>query len=377
MMKKSRRITKSALLFCFAMASPAQTLTVLFSFSGSDGYQPVAPLIQGIDGNLYGTTSLGGGAGNGTLFRITPGGTLSTLHNFCSSAKCADGSRPVAGLVQAADGNLYGTTQYGGVNIALGDGTVFRITPGGTLTTLYKFCSLANCADGAYPAAGLVRGRDGNFYGTTANTVFKMTPQGDLSTLYAFTDPLAVWPLGLVQGRDGNFYGTTIMGGKYHAGTVFVITPRGKLATLHNFRNTDGWKPEGGLVQGADGGFYGTTYFGGGKNYGTVFKITPHGMLTTLYSFCAESTCIDGVLPEAGLVEGGDGMFYGTTSGAGAHDHGTVFRITPDGTLTTLYAFDVYNGDGPQAALLKAADGRLYGTTALGGSAGFSEACGA
>src|SRR5208337_4428285 len=191
-----------------------------------------------------------------------------------------------------------------------GVGTVFTITPGGTLTTLYSFCSQSGCTDGANPYAALVQGTDGNFYGTTlggaANgTVFKMTPGGTLTTLYTFcygctgVSPYAA----LVQGSDGNFYGTTSFGGANGDGTVFRITPSGTLTTLHSFDGTDGAAVYAGLVQGTDGNFYGTTAQGGGSGVGTVFTITPGGTLTTLYSFCSQSGCTDGANPYAALVQ--------------------------------------------------------------------------
>jgi len=209
----------------------------------SDGKYPYAGLIQGSDGSFYGTTIVGGGAnvpcpwngedlGCGTIFKITPGEGLTTLHNFCSPSYCLDGAFPYAGLVQGGDGNFYGTT-LGGDNAK---GTVFRITPSGTLTSLHWFCSqkspAGNCLDG--------------------------------QNLYA----------GLVQGSDGNLYGTTANGGAYGNGEVFGITPSGVLSVIHSFSGgADGGNPYTGLIQGSDGNFYGMTYSGGANGQGTVFKL--------------------------------------------------------------------------------------------------------
>jgi uncharacterized repeat protein (TIGR03803 family) len=250
-----------------AIARPAQTLTTLYSFcslSGCpDGAEPIAGLVQAANGDLFGTTSGGSFLSYGTVFRITPGGTLTTLYSFCSQTNCTDGANPYAGLVQAANGDLYGTTIGGGAN---DDGTIFKITPGGTLTTLYSFCSQTNCTDGAYPYAGLVQAANGDLYGTTN-----------------------------YGGVNGDF------------GTVFKITPTGTLTTLYSFCSqsgcTDGALLIAGLVQAANGDFYGTTYVGGanvapnGTSAGTIFKITPSGTLTTLYSFCSRSGCTDGDSP--------------------------------------------------------------------------------
>ena len=375
-----------------AALSPAQTLTTLHSFNGNDGAIPYAGLIQATDGNFYGTTE-NGGVNNGTVFKITPTGTFTTAHFFCTWSNCLDGSNPFAGLVQGTDGNLYGTTvDYGGY----GYGNVFQLSLSDTMTALYSFCAEANCPDQGYPFAALVQGTDGNFYGTASGewalegfyigngTVFKINPQGTLTTLHSFVplidgeDPTA----GLVEGTDGNFYGTASGGGSGRGigGTVFKITPAGTLTTLYMFcaqtNCADGSNPYAGLIQASDGNFYGTTVVGGAysstsnQGYGTVFRITPAGTLTTLHSFSGP----DGAYPQGALVQGTDGNFYGTTSAGGAyggsstnHGDGTVFRITPAGTFRTLYNFCVQancaDGDNPVAALMQATDGNFYGTT--------------
>jgi uncharacterized repeat protein (TIGR03803 family) len=364
-------------------SAQAQTFTTLYSFDSTHGQQPYAGLIQGTDGNFYGTTGYGGANSDGTVYKITPGGTLTTLYNFCSQSNCADGDAPSGELVQGTDGNFYGATQGGGAN---GDGTVFRITPGGTLTTLYTFCSQSNCADGDNPYGGLIQGTDGNFYGTTllggANsygTVFKITPSGTLTTLHSFDSTDGDCPNGaLIQATYGNFYGTTVFGGALNCatsnysgcGTVFKITPGGTLTTLYTFCSqgtcTDGEWPYAGLAQGTDGNFYGTTFLGGVNGDGTVFRITPGGTLTTLYNFCSQSNCADGSQPYGGLVQGTDGNFYGTNFAA--NGDGTIFRITASGTLTTLHGFDGTDGQYPEAALMQATNGTFYGTTFYGGA---------
>jgi len=377
-------------LFCIAtvIASPAQTFNSLLSFDGTDGANPYfLSLIQGIDGNLYGTTWLGGNlncnapSGCGTIFRITTEGALKTLYRFDDGA---DGANPFAGLVLATNGNFYGTTSSG----TTGGGTVFRITAGGKLTTLHSF--VGPPTEGDLPQAGLVQAADGNLYGTTyqgganqaacnsnqtldvaCGTVFKITLGGKLTTLYSFCTQSGcadgVWPTGsLVQGTDGNLYGTTFVGGSeacgYGCGTVFKITPAGKFTTLHSFNGSDGEGPIGGLVQGSDGNFYGTTANG----CGTVFKITPQGVLTTLQNCLTEYLV-------AGLVQGTDGNFYGTTAQGGGSRNctygcGTMYEITSGGTLTTLHSYDGANGSRPYGGLVQSTNGAFYGTTNLGGA---------
>ena len=330
-------------------ALPAQTLTTLRNFNGTDGAGPLAGLVQATDGNLYGTASAGGANGNnGTVFKITPSGKLTRLYSFCAQSGCLDGANPYdAGLVQAASGDFYGTTYNGGANE--NNGTVFKITPSGALTTLYSFCAQSGCTDGAGPNAGLVQATNGDLYGTArfsgangffSGTVFKITPSGTLTTLYSFCSQSGCTDgqspeAGLVQAANGDLYGTTVLGGANGWGTVFEITPSGTLTTLYSFCSqsgcTDGELPQSGLVQATNGEFYGTTFFGGPNGFGTTFKITPSGRLTTLYSFCSQGVypdCTDGDLPFAGLVQDTNGNFYGTAAGGGANGYGTVFSLS-------------------------------------------------
>jgi uncharacterized repeat protein (TIGR03803 family) len=359
--------------------------STLLSFDQTDGQYPDAPLIQGIDGNFYSTTDQGAANGAGEVFKITSTGTLIDMYSFC--AVCTEGYAPYAPLVQAGNGLFYGTTAGGGVNGLNGGGTVFTITPWGSLTTLYSFCSQPNCSDGGSPVAGLIQAANGNFYGTTASggsnykgTVFEITPEGVLTTLYKFCSKVAcadgsVPTAGLVQGTDGNFYGTTSAGGSGTicapgCGTVFRITPQGSLTTLYNFTDyTDGATPKAGLIQASDGNFYGTTQSGGASQYGAVFKLTPGGVLTTLHSFCSiDGSCPDGREPVAGLVQATDGNFYGDTASGGntacyaPSGCGTIFKVTPEGDYTTLHTFKSAEGGNPVAALLQATDGVFYGT---------------
>ena len=367
------------------------TLTSLYSFhGGNDGAFPSAALVQGIDGYFYGTAEYQGHLngwgtrshffGGGAVFKISTNGGYTTLYSLPG-----DGAYPSAGVVQGKDGNFYGTTANGGAD---GCGTVFNISTNGALTHLYSFGTIqdvyGDALDGGWPVAGLVQGSDGNYYGTTSGagtngngTVFKVSTNGALTTLYSFGGPN-----GLVQGSDDSFYGTTGVGGSNGAGTVFRISTSGALTTLYAFRSItnangdplDGAYPNAALVQGSDGNYYGTTSSGGTNDNGTVFKIGTSGALTSLYSFTGGN---DGANPRAALVQGSDGYLYGTTSSGGTYTnqyglgYGTVFKISPNGALTTLYAFgSITNADGapldganPEAALVQASDGYFYGTT--------------
>jgi uncharacterized repeat protein (TIGR03803 family) len=380
--KLSGGIRASILLLCVgsAIGASAQTFSTVFAFNGADGEGPeYMTAIQGTDGNFYGTTADGGahqgGAQlGGTVFKITPDGQLTTLYSFCARPGCADGEIPLAGLVQSADGNFYGTTGGGGTRHF---GTVFKITPAGVLTVLHSFHN----TDGAQPRSTLIQTIDGSFYGTTASggphdvgTVFKITAAGTLTTLYTFcalkncadgSAPIA----GVVQGTDGNFYGTT--GGlDNNVGTAFKITPAGVLTTLYTFCTVldstcaHGSYPAGGLVQGSDGNFYGTTYYGGPNAFGTIFKLTPAGKLTTLHTFVQT----DGESPIAGLAQGSDGAFYGTTLIGGSEFSGAIYKITSTGVFTSLYSLECESefcpdGSNPYGGLLQSTDGTFYGTT--------------
>lgn len=311
----------------------------------------------------------------------------SVLYSFCPTSNCANGSQSGARLVQGANGNFYGIVQNGGPNQ---EGTIYEVTPTGTFTTLYTFCSLTDCDDGKDPV-GLVQGTDGNFYGMTyeggvtgdLGTFFKMTPAGALLTLYSFCSQSGCtdgsYPAGIIQGTDSNFYGVTASGGANSEGTVFKITTVGALTTLYSFcaqggsSCTDGEEPSAALVQGTNGYFYGTTAYGGANGYGSVFELTPTETLTTLYSFCSQggSNCTDGKVPD-GLVLGTDGNLYGLTGAGGANGYGTVFKLTLTGMLTTLYSFcseggsHCTDGKSPEG-LMQGTDGNFYGVTVGGG----------
>ncbi len=341
----------------------AQTyFDVLGSIHGPGG----SALMRAADGTLYGTTATGGQFGRGTIFRMPPAGGMVVLHDFAGGT---DGWWPQAPLIQAADGNFYGTTNSGG---SAGRGTVFRMTPGWVVTVMHAF---VGGHDGASPDAALVQATDGNFYGTTdrgggmcdCGTIFKMTPGGVLTVLYQFGSrsfdgysPRAA----MIQATDGNFYGTTYssdIGATSLEGTIFRMTPAGDVAILHQFA----WQTEGGglsapLIQSLDGYFYGTTEFGGPYNSGTVFKMAPDGTFTLLHAFMWQT---DGGLPiRAALTQTTDGNIYGTTRLGGTFGQGTVFQLNSSGAVIVLHSLTAAEGNGPYT-LVEADDGSLYGTT--------------
>jgi uncharacterized repeat protein (TIGR03803 family) len=398
--------------------------SVLHSFSGATGQAGAADgansnfaLLQASDGNFYGTTPNGGAYGQGTVFKMTAAGVESVIYSFSGNggvSNSTDGAEPESTLIQGTDGNLYGTTYLGG---AYNQGAVFKVTPSGSETVLYSFsgcgfqgiCGITGSTDGANPN-GMIQGSDGYFYGTTygggantafglgGGTVFRVTPAGIETVLHSFsgagivagsTDGAA--PISLMQGSDGNFYGTTETGGAYYVpfggqGVVFKLTAAGAESVLYSFAgggavsgSTDSGSPgQDPLVEGSDGNFYGTASNGGTYNQGTVYRITPPGLETVLYSFSGNgglAGSADAAFPYAGLVLGSDGNFYGTTDFGGAYNNGAVYRITPAGTETVLYSFSgagalagSTDGAGPAANLIQGTDGNFYGTTYYGGA---------
>ena len=310
-----------------------------------------------------------------------PAQTFTTLHSF----DVTDGANPYAGLVQATDGNLYGTTvRWRGQRA---DGTVFKITPSGTLTTLYSFCSKGGCTDGAYPFAGLVQATDGNFYGTTSaggatdrwhglQNHPKRHADDAVQLLYKRlhgrrTTPSRGWsrpPMGTSTGQRSSGGANDLRHGlqnhpKWHADDAVQLLLAKRLHGRHH--------PYAGLVQATNGNFYGTTVGGGAHGGGTVFKITPSGTLTTLYSFCSQSGCTDGADPHAGLVQATNGNFYGTTYDwrgqrlwDGLQNHPK--RHADDAAQLRRCT----DGDDPVAGLIQATDGNFYGTTSEGGAHG-------
>ena len=362
---------------------------VLHSFEdspdGADAFQ--SPVFRDSAGNLYGTTIHGGTQSNGTIFKVSREGQETVLYRFAANP---DGSTPdpESGVIGVA-GNLYGTEALGGTSER---GTVFQLDSTGKFTILHVF---SGGVDGSGPAAGLVNDAQGNIYGVTTaggnlnactygcGTVFKLDGSGTFSVLYAFkggTD--GAIPAGtLILDSAGNLYGTTEGGGVNGTGTLFTVSSTGQERVLYSFSSTgqfDGMEPQAGLARDSAGNLYGTTYYGGGGSCfdginpgcGTVFELSSAGGLTVLHSFSGK---FDGGWPAGAVVLSG-GNLYGTASGGGALGAGTVFQISHAGAFTLVHAFTGGDdGSRPMATLSVDNTGALYGTTAGGGASGFGE----
>jgi len=379
-----------------------------------DGENPLAELIQGADGNYYTTTQSGGSGacpgdsqgvipGCGAVVKITPAGVLSVIYSFpfdSSNTTAPDGLYPAAGLLQGPDGNFYGVTALGGTGGdfcgtstgIFGCGTIFKLTPGGTLTVLHSFCGGNGCGslatDGSIPLGRLAIGSDGNLYGTTqtggiyeglynSGTIFRVSLSGTYQIMHIFSgangtgdgeNPAA----GLTFASDGNFYGTTQYGGTSGFGTIFKMNLAGVVTILQSFSQFDlnGAEPEGALIEASDGNLYGTCYSGGANGWGTVFRISKSGSFTKLYDFTQAAGNV-GYLPKAGVIQASDGNLYGTTWEGGEYAAGAIYQLTLAGGATLEASFDPNGPSGyyPVGALLQGSDGNLYVTAPSGGGA--------
>jgi uncharacterized repeat protein (TIGR03803 family) len=347
-----------------SLACSAQTVTTFASFSGQGASaDPSGPVAQTRNGTLYGT-AYGAAGSDGGVFALSEAG-ISFKHIFDS----ADGSQPAGGVTLAEDGNLYGVSEYGGGS---NDGVLYRLSPTGTYTTLHDF---GGSSDGANPGTAPVQASDGNIYGVTfgsftlAATLYKFTPaSGTFATIYTFDQAHGQFPSSLIQGTDGNLYGTAVYGGASSCGTIFEFDLAGTPATVYNFPAGAGGCGPMSLLQATDGNFYGTTESGGrGIGYGTIFKRAATGAVSVIYMLVPGPS-----LPTnpVGLVQANDGNLYGSAILGGKHSKGALFKVTTSGSFTTLYSFSGAAGAYPTSSPVQDTGGTIYGTCEDGGKSG-------
>jgi uncharacterized repeat protein (TIGR03803 family) len=390
-----------ALLLALAITAPptqAQNyqFKVLHTFNGNDGANPYAELVRDTAGNIYGTTQVGGSVkgvcasvGCGTAFKLNKDGKQVWLHNFMGG----NGKQPLAGLLRSTEGNLYGTTTYGGDGakvcggVTIGCGVIFKLDGAGKETVLHRF---KGTPDGFQPQPLLVEDTSGNLFGTTTlggtsgglGTIFKLNKTAD-TVLYSFTGGSdGCYPApGVTLDAAGNLYGVAIQGGAAFCnsgyGVVFELDTTGALTVLHTFEGSDGAYPSSVLLFDSVGNLYGTTDGGGNSTQcgsqgcGTVFELSPQGdgewSETVLYNFCALADCVDGDGPGGDLVRDSFGNLYGTAHSGGTHGEGVVFKLDASGNETVLHNFTgEADGAEPDAGLIMDHAANLYGTAFFG-----------
>jgi uncharacterized repeat protein (TIGR03803 family) len=302
--------------------SPGGTLTVVHRFSVARGLHPVGGLTLGAGGQYYGTNKDNGLYGFGNIFKMTRGGGLTVLHDFDSFDNVSGCSHPVAPPIQSVAGDYYGTAIGDGAN----NGCVYRMSASGRLTVLHTF----NATDGRRPLGPLLQGSDFKFYGTTENggwsgygTIFRVTSSGDFEALHTFDGYTGGFPYGpMIEGNDGNFYGTTENGAGL--GVLFKMTPDGFVTVLHDFGSgSQGKSLIGGVVQASDGNFYGTAQSGGTAGVGVLYRVTPAGDFTVLYNFDGNT----GANPQNTLMQHTNGILYGTCDAGGSAGKGTFYSM--------------------------------------------------
>src|SRR5258708_2291790 len=348
---------------CLAVCAQAQTVTILANFNGENGYSPNA-VVQGTDGNFYGTALSGGALGDGDVFRATPTGEITAIYSFSCTVTSCYVNEPFS-MILGSDGSLYGVSLYGGKGS--GSGTIYRVTLAGEFSGVYAF----NYKDGENPNS-IAQSADGNLFGTAANggqfghgTFYQVSTTGQLKRLHSFCSQPGcldgAFPLSAIQGRDGNFYGTTVQGGAHGAGAIYELTAAGSYRVLYSFCSLpycdDGGEPLS-IVQDNEGNFFGAGYGGGGfQKFGTVFEFTATHQFQLLHSF---NPLVDGGDPSAGVTLANDGNLYGVNL-YGENSNGTVYEATPEGDFSLPYTVNGHCD--PYTPPFHSTTHNLYGTT--------------
>jgi uncharacterized repeat protein (TIGR03803 family) len=366
-------LTLLAAVITFAGAvvpAQAQTPTVLYRFAGfnGDACATRGNIVQGRDGNMYGTGAACGANGSGAVYKISPAGAESVFFSFPQQWLNCGG----AGLTLDSDGNFYGTCITG--NPATGMGSIFRLTPAGAFTDLHDFTGANGDSLPVYPP---IQASDGNFYGVSGNEVqvcgniYKMTPAGVYTSLHTFVFPNECHSSNLFQASDGNLYGTLAdCTDTQGAGCVYRISTKGVFKEIHGFAFTTGDGPCTGMIQGKDGKLYGATNQGAANGNGNIYKMTTAGVATDLHDFtnATDASCVNNIGPPVNLLQVADGTFYGVNPAYGPDGTGSVYKLTSANVFTAfLFPNPPVDGDLPSSTLIQHTNGLVYGTTPSGG----------
>jgi uncharacterized repeat protein (TIGR03803 family) len=364
-------VTVIAVVVMFAGAAvpaQAQTPTVLHTFplALTDACKPEGNIVQGRDGNMYGDGAVCGANGGGAVYKISPAGAESVFYSFPQQWTNCGG----AGLTLGSDGNFYGTCIAG--NPATGLGSIFRLTPAGVFTDLHDFTGVNGDSLPVYPP---IQASDGNFYGVSGNevqicgNVYRMTPAGVYTNLHTFSGS-DCHPSNLVQASDGNLYGTLADCAVVSTdGCVYRISTAGVFKEIHDFALTTGEVPCTGLIQGKDGKLYGATNSGAANGWGNIYKLTTAGVATDLHDFnnATDAACVNNAGPPVNMLQVADGTFYGVNPAYGLYG-GSIYKLTSANVFSAwMFPSTDVDGNSPSSTLIQNTNGLVYGTTPAGG----------
>jgi uncharacterized repeat protein (TIGR03803 family) len=348
------------LLLGASHTAQAQTPTVLYNFlnGSSDAAFPTGSIVQGRDGFMYGVGAFfGRGANNtGAVYKISPAGVEKVFFNFPATFNGC-----ISGLTLGTDGNFYGTCTD---NTSTGQGSLYRLTPAGVFTDMHDFAS----GGGSFPP---IQASDGNFYGVVAVGVYKMTPAGVFTMIHTFTSPDGQPISNLTQASDGNLYGTLTLCSNGNRGCVYKVSTAGVFAEVYLFVDATGSFPCSGVIQGTDGKLYGATGFGGANTDGDLYNVTTAGVEADLHAFnnTTDGACNPGSFPVVNLLQVNDGNFYGTNYGGANANNGSIYKLTAAHVFSAfLFPGNNVDGSQPFSTLIQNTNGKIYGTTNGGGT---------
>ncbi|HEY6767761.1 MAG TPA: choice-of-anchor tandem repeat GloVer-containing protein [Candidatus Sulfotelmatobacter sp.] len=356
-------LAEFTIFIALAAAGEAQTVTTLYNLNAGTGSNPVANLIQGRDGNLWGTARFGGENAMGTVFKVSTGGRLTVVHSFAGS----DGAYPEAGLLLGVDGNFYGTTANGG---SANFGVVFKMTPAGDVTVLHAF---TGTPDGGIPYSSPILASDGNLYGVTdsggstnnnAGVVYRIPPSGKYTVIYNYSLPVGSGEdFSPLQGSDGYLYISSVTEGANNCGSIVKMSTQGIVADAYDFDcGADGANPYGSLIQSSNGKFYGVTANSAVSMEGVLLELDSSLNLSPLFTFGSDTTLVG---PNSGPYQATDGNLYGVAFKGGAFGYGGIYQYTLSGAFSTVFSWN--RQAEPTTGFMQHTNGKMYSATYVAG----------